>query len=157
MLVKDLLTDDDLISLASCTLVFHMLWGVVGGMERMDRASTLCRKLRSDLRWTKTVVLVVLLLLSEILFNLECLCFCHISRTTQSMTRLNSWPIVGRFDSSYFIGWWRWIFLLAIFHFHFSQWIQISTNMKSWLRSSLLLLMKRNLMIELLEQKLRVV
>ena len=75
MLVKNLLSYYDLIcwnSYATIFLVSNLLLlsSIICRMKRMNRSTTLCRKLRSHLRRPKAIILTWLLLLSKILFDL---------------------------------------------------------------------------------------
>ena len=90
---------------------------------------------------------------SEITFDLCLLLFCHIIVVRRCR--------LVRFSTVFFLMWnnitWRscsflWFFLLLLL-----QCVQIRGNMESWLASNLLLLVKRYLMVELLQQKLWVV
>ena len=75
MLVKNLLSYYDLIcwnSYATIFLVSNLLLlsSIICRMERMNWSTTLCWKLRSNLRRPKAIILTWLLLLSKILFDL---------------------------------------------------------------------------------------
>lgn len=119
MLIKNLLTNYNLICLSNSIRIFGMFRSVVSGMKRMNWSSVLSRKLWSNLRGPKTIVLAVLLLLSKVLFYLQGLSFCHISlSTTKSVSRLYSWSSFRGFYTS-FIYLWSWDFLISFIHFHF--------------------------------------
>ena len=151
MLVKYLLLSNNYLIWCRLSLFLQnlLLFGsVIARMKRMNRPSTLRWKLWSHLRRSQAIILTILLL-SEVLFNLQSLSFRHVSLSTaQSISWLHSRP---SFRGFYTVIWWRSWAILRIFHFHFGEGVQIGANVQSWLWSGLLLLMKRNLMIELLE------
>ena len=122
VLVKNLLlSDNNLIWRLWIALFLQNLLlfrSVIGWMERMNRSSTLSWKLWPHLRRAKAIILAILLL-SEVLFNLQSLSFRHVSlSTTQSISRLNSWPSFRGFYATTIDRWRSWSILRA-FHFHF--------------------------------------
>ena len=146
-----LLSIVDYILILKCLLLLYFLLSCRSTMQRMYRSTSLSWQLASNLRWSE---IILLLLLSKILFYLQCLCFCHVScLIVLSIAWLYSASCICALDATSVVGWWRWCWaiLTRFIKFHFSQRIKICTYMQSRLWPCLLLLMQWYLMIELLQ------